>query len=160
LLHRHSTLDASSAAVVGGSTLLLGVVTRPAGGWILRKHPSWTRTAVAASLAAGAAGTVALLAAKPAWVAAAGGLLVGVAAGMSFAPVFTGAAMMRPDAPAASVGFVNGIANLVVLLGTPLVGLSFSLASGGRVGFAVIAGLWLTALALLPTRRALGAEAP
>jgi MFS family permease len=159
LLHRHSTLTRGAAAVVGALTLLLGVVSRPLGGWVLRNRPHWMRGAARMSLAAGAAGTLALLVARPSWIAVSGGVLVGMGAGMSFAPVFTGAVMTRPDAPAASIGFVNGIANLLVLIGTPLAGLTFAWPSGGRIGFALIAGLWLTALALLPNRRALGAEA-
>jgi hypothetical protein len=44
-------------------------------------------------------------------------------------------------------------------VGTPLLGLSFSLAGEGRLGFAVVAALWLGAVTLLPSRRALGVEA-
>ncbi|MBA2516822.1 MAG: hypothetical protein H0V22_05835 [Solirubrobacterales bacterium] len=50
------------------------------------------------------------------------------------------------------------MANLVVLVGTPLVGLTFSLSSEGRVGFVAIAIIWLTALAFLPSRRFLVEE--
>ncbi len=84
--------------------------------------------------------------------------IVGIGAGVSFAPVFVAAMNARPDAPATAVGFVNGMANLVVLVGTPLVGLTFSLSSEGRVGFVAIAIIWLTALAFLPSRRFLVEE--
>ena len=107
---------------------------------------------------AGAAGTLALLSAEPVWLAVAGALLVGLGAGVPFSPAFTGAAVSRPDAPAAAVGLVNTAANLVVLVGTPLVGLSFSLPGDGRLGFAAVALLWLAALAVLPSARALAAE--
>src|SRR5436190_799089 len=40
---------------------------------------------------------------------------------------FTGAAAARPDAPGAAVGFVNGCASLVIVAGTPLVGLTIPL---------------------------------
>ena len=86
----------------------------------------------------------------------AGSLLVGIGAGIPFSPAFTGAAATRPDAPAAAVGFVNTAANLVVLVGTPLLGLAFSLSGEGRFGFAALALLWLAALAVLPSGRALG----
>ena len=158
LLQVHSTMGDGMAAAVGGLTLALVVVSRPLGGWILTKRPQHTRQALAASIIAGAAGTLALVAAEPAWLAALGALLVGLGAGIPFSPAFTGAAVSRPDSPAAAVGLVNTAANLVVLVGTPLVGLSFSLAGEGRLGFAVLAGLWLVALALLPSRRALAAK--
>jgi hypothetical protein len=114
---------------------------------------------VAASLAGGAAGTLLLAAAGPPVVAALGAALVGVAAGIPFSPAFTGAASLRPDSPAAAVGLVNGSAAAVILAGTPLLGLSFGLPGDGRVGFAVVAVLWLAALAWLPSERELGATA-
>jgi predicted cobalt transporter CbtA len=82
--------------------------------------------------------------------------VIGVAAGIPFAPAFTGAAVLRPDAPAAAVGFVNGSAGAAILVLTPLLGLAFSLPGEGRIGFVVAAGLWLAALAVLPSSRELG----
>ena len=159
LLQRHSSLSDGAAAAVGALTLLLVVVSRPFGGWILSRHPGRARPAVLASILAGTTGTLALVAAEPAWVAVGGALLVGIGAGIPFAPAFTGAAVTRPDAPGAAVGLVNTAANLVVLVGTPLVGLSFSLTGEGRLGFLALAALWLAALLVPPSRRALGVEA-
>jgi MFS family permease len=157
LLQRHSELGDGAAAAVGALTLLLVAVSRPLGGWILRTHPQHTRLAVAASIVAGVAGTLALVAADPVWLAVLGSLLVGLGAGIPFSPAFTGAALARPDAPGAAVGVVNAAANFVVLVGTPLVGLTFSLEGEGRLGFVALAVLWLAALAVLPSRRTLGA---
>lgn len=156
LLERNGGVAKSTAGAVGGVTLLLGIVTRPLGGWILRERPSAMRACTGASLAAGAAGTVLLALAEPLAVAAAGAMLIGLAAGIPFAPAFTGASLVRPDAPAAAVGLVNGAASLVAIVGTPLVGLAFSLPGDGRIGFAVVAVLWLVALALLPSEHDLG----
>jgi predicted MFS family arabinose efflux permease len=158
LLQRHSEMSDGAAAAAGALTLLLVVVSRPLGGWILLARPSRARAAVVASLVAGPAGTLALVAADPAWLAVLGALLVGLGAGVPFSPAFTGAAASRPDAPAAAVGFVNTAANLVVLVGTPLLGLGFSLPGDGRLGFAAVALLWVAALGLLPSRSALGAR--
>jgi nitrate/nitrite transporter NarK len=156
LLERHEGLDKGAAGAIAALTLALGIVTRPLGGWILREHPSRTRVAVGASLAAGAAGTLLLAPGGPPVVAALGAALVGVAAGIPFAPSFTGSALMRPDAPAAAVGFVNGVACGAILAATPLLGLAFSLPGDGRAGFAVVAILWVAALAALPSSRQLG----
>jgi predicted MFS family arabinose efflux permease len=138
---------------VGALTLVLVVVSRPLGGWILDAHPGLTSRALAASIVGGTAGTVALIVAEPAWLAVLGALFVGIGAGIPFSPAFTGAAAARPDAPAAAVGLVNTAANLVVLVGTPLVGLSFSLAGEGRLGFAALAVLWLAALPVVSRPR-------
>jgi MFS family permease len=159
LLDRHGGLGRGAAGAVGSLTLALGIVTRPLGGWILREHPERARLAVGASLAGGAAGTILLAVARPPELAAFGAALVGVAAGIPFAPAFTGAAVMRPDSPAAAVGLVNGAASAVILAGTPLLGLSFGLPGDGRAGFAVVAGLWIAALLALPTARELAVPA-
>jgi len=156
LLDRHGGLGKGSAGAIGSLTLVLGVVTRPLGGWILREHPERARVAVGASLAGGATGTLLLAVAQPPAVAALGAALVGIAAGIPFAPSFTGAALLRPDSPAAAVGLVNGAAAAVILAGTPLVGLSFGLPGDGRAGFCVVAALWLASLAVLPSARELG----
>jgi MFS family permease len=153
LLQRHSTLGDGAAAAVGALTLVLVVVSRPLGGWILDAHPELTWQALAASIVGGTAGTVALIVADPTWLAVLGALFVGIGAGIPFSPAFTGAAAARPDAPAAAVGLVNTAANLVVLVGTPLVGLSFSLTGEGRLGFAVLAVLWLAALPVISRPR-------
>jgi MFS family permease len=153
LLQRHSTLSDGAAAAVGALTLVLVVVSRPLGGWLLDAYPELTSRSLAASIVGGTAGTVALILADPAWLAVAGAVLVGIGAGIPFSPAFTGAAAVRPDAPAAAVGFVNTAANLVVLVGTPLVGLSFSLSGEGRLGFAALALLWLASLGVVSRPR-------
>ena len=156
LLERNGGIAKGTAGAVGALTLLLGVITRPLGGWILRERPATMRVATGASLAAGAVGTALLAVADPLGVAVVGALLIGLAAGIPFAPAFMGAALVRPDAPAAAVGMVNSAASVVVLAGTPLLGVTFSLPGNGRIGFAVVAALWLVALALLPSEHALG----
>ena len=158
LLDRHGGLGQGAAGAIGSLTLALGITSRPLGGWILRRHPASTRLAVGASLGAGAAGTVLLAVARSPGLAALGAALVGIGAGIPFAPAFTGAAAMRPDAPAAAVGLVNSAASAVILVGTPLLGLSFALPGGGRLGFAVVAALWVAALLVLPSERELGVE--
>ncbi len=159
LLERNADVSNTTAGAIGGLALLLGVFSRPLGGWLLARHPESIRLMVGISLAAGGAGTAALMLAEPLWLAALGGVLVGLGGGISFSPAFTGAAMVRPDAPASAVGFVNGTAAMTILVGTPLLGLTFSLPSDGRVGFAIVAALWLVALALLPHTRSLGVPA-
>jgi len=156
LLHENGGISKGVAGLIGALTLSLGILTRPLGGWILREHPARMRSAVAASLVAGAAGTAALAVAKPVPLTVLGAGLIGLAAGIPFAPSFTGAALTRPDAPAAAVGFVNGAAAFVTLAGTPLVGLTFSAPGDGRLGFALVGAAWLVALALLPSARQLG----
>ena len=137
LLERAGHDTKSVAGVAGALTLLLGIITRPLGGR-LYTHT----TALRASFLAGAAGTLLLLPAMPLALAVVASAIIGLAAGIPFAPSFAGAARARPDAPGAAVGLVNMTAAITILVGTPLVGLAFSLPGNGRIGFVVLAALW------------------
>ena len=139
------------AGVAGGLTLLAGIVSRPGGGVVVRQWRAWSRAAVGASIVGGAIGAALLAAGLSLGVSAFAALLLGLAAGFSFAAVFDATVRLRPGAPAAAIGLVNGCAVLTILIGTPLAGLSFSLPGEGRAGFAVIAALW--AATLLALRR-------
>ena len=144
--HGHSK---RTAALVGSLTLLLGFFTRVGGGALLRRRDAsrW----IAASLVLGGLGAIVLALPLPLPALVAAAAVVGLAAGLPFAMAFTGAAAARPDAPGAAVGFINAWASLVIVAGTPLVGLTFSLPGDGRIGFVVI-GVF-AALAALATPR-------
>ncbi|WP_411277957.1 MFS transporter [Gaiella sp.] len=142
----------SSAGIVGGLILFAGIVTRPAGGLLMRRTPDRAWAFVATALVAGSTGVLVLAAAPPLWLGAVAALVVGLSAGLPFAPIFNTTLRLRPDAPAAAIGFVNGSAVLVILVGTPLAGLTFGIPGDGRVGFLIIGLLW--ASALLAVRKA------
>jgi MFS family permease len=150
LLHRAGGVSEHTAGIAGGLVLFLGLVSRPLGGRLMDR-PALVR----ASFVVSAAGTAALAVATPFALAVLGATLVGLAAGLPFAPAFAGAARVRPDAPGAAVGLVNMVAAVVILVGTPLLGLTFSLPGDGRIGFATVAALCLATVAVrLPTPRA------
>jgi MFS family permease len=152
-LLEHDGYSHRVSGVVSALTLLAGFVSRPLGG---RAFQVWGRRAaplIAASMVVGAAGTVLLLLDVPLAVRILGAAVLGLAAGIPFAPAFSGAQALRPDGPGAAIGFINSCATLVIAVGTPLVGVTFSLAGHGRGGFAAIAVLWaLSALAVLPSK--------
>jgi len=148
LLEHHGQSKAAAAAV-GSLTLLLGFFTRVAGGAMLRRADAGR--IVAGSLALGGAAAIVLALPLPLAGYAAAATVLGLCAGVPFAMAFTGAAAVRPDAPGAAVGFVNAWAALIVVVGTPLVGLTFSLPGDGRIGFVVLGAL--AALAALATPR-------
>ncbi|HSC50732.1 MAG TPA: MFS transporter [Gaiellaceae bacterium] len=140
------------AGAVAALTLLSGLVTRPLGGRLVERAPRRAGALLGASMLAAAAGTVLLLLSLPLGVRVVGAALLGLAAGIPFAAAFAGAQLFRPDDPGAAVGFVNSCATFVILVGTPLVGLTFALPGEGRAGFAAIAVAFV--LAYLPVRRA------
>jgi MFS family permease len=147
LLHRAGGVSEHTAGAAGGLVLFLGLISRPLGGR-LTDRPGLVRESFLVS----AAGVGALAVATPFAVAVLGAVAVGLAAGVPFAPAFAGAARLRPDAPGAAVGVVNMAAAVTILVGTPLLGLSFSLPGDGRIGFAAVACLCLATAFV--TRRA------
>jgi predicted MFS family arabinose efflux permease len=122
--------------------LLLGVISRPLGGRLLARPD-----VVRASFLVGGAAIAVLAVGRPLPLTVIAAAVVGLAAGVPFAWAFAGAQRLRPDAPAAAVGTVNLAATIVILLGTPLLGLTFSLPGDGRVGFVVCALLFAAAAA-------------
>lgn len=151
LLERRTSLSDETAGVVGAATLVLGIVSRPLGGWILARRPERVRAAIVTACLVGAVGTVTLTAGS-AWLAVAGALAVGLAAGIAFAPAFGGAARLYPGAPATAVGLVNGAGALTILVGTALVGVAFA-ADLGAEAFLGLAVLWAASALLRPETR-------
>ena len=141
-------LSSAQAGVLGAATLVLGVVSRPFGGWLLRVHPQRVRRAIVASAAAGSVGTVVLASGSPA-LALVGACVVGLAAGVPFATCFTGAAALYRTSPATAVGFVNATGAFTVLTLTPLVGVAFAL-DAGVAAFVVLGLLWALGGLALP----------
>ena len=158
LLTRAGDLDEQIAGVLGSLTLVVGIATRPLGGWIFRRHPASVRRWLAASIIGCSAGTLMLAAASPPALAAVGAVFIGFWAGIPFAAAFQGAVHRRPDAPGAAVGLVNMMGNALIVVGTPLLGLAFSLPWDGRLGFVIVAGIWLLALLTIPSNREMGIE--
>ena len=152
LLRKHGIAH-DAAAVTGSLTLLLGFFTRALGGLLLRRRPDAAPALVAASLLVGGAGVALLAAPLPFAALVAASALVGLAAGVPFAPAFAGAAAARPTAPGAAVGYVNAWAAFAIVAGTPLLGLAFSLPGKGRIGFLVVGALWIASTFATPRRR-------
>ena len=140
LLERAGGQSSHVAGVVGGLVLFLGIVSRPLGGRLVNRPD-----VIRASFVAGALGIVLLTVTRPLPLAIAGAAIVGLASGVPFAAAFAGAQRLRPDAPASAIALVNLAATIVILVGTPLLGLAFSLPGDGRVGFAVAAGFCVLA---------------
>jgi MFS family permease len=146
LLEQEADLSTAAAGAVGGLTLVLGIVSRPLGGWILHHRPARADASLAVAALVGAAGTAALVAGSVP-LAVVGTTLVGLAAGISFAPAFTGAARLHPEGPATAIGFVNSVGAGTVLAGTALLGLAFS-AGIETWAFLALAVLWAASAVL------------
>jgi MFS family permease len=152
-LLQHDGYGRQLGGAVAALTLLGGFVTRPLGGRAFQQWGARAAPLLAVSMVCGAGGTVLLLLDAPLPVRIVGAAVLGLAAGVPFAAAFGGAQAIRRDAPGAAIGFINSCATLVIAVGAPLVGVSFSFAGHGRAGFAVVAVLWaLSAFAVLPSK--------
>ncbi len=155
LLERAGGYSNATAGLVGSLILGAGIVSRPLGGWVARRHPTRIRSVMALSYAVSAAGTLVIAVAGPPALSAAGALALGLASGIPFAASLGAAARVRPDAPAAAIAMVNMAANLLIVAGTPLVGLAFMLPGDGRIGFLAASALLVAAMLVVPTVRGL-----
>ena len=135
-LLEHHGRSKEFAAAAGSLTLLLAFFSRIGGGALLRRADAsrW----VALSLVLGGAGAVALALPLPVAALVAAAAVIGLASGVPFPMAFSGAQLDRPKSPGAAVGFVNAWAAFVIVVGAPLVGLTFSLPGDGRLGFVVL----------------------
>jgi len=145
LLERSGT-GSVVAGASGSLVLLAGIVTRPLGGALAHRWPERRAGLVGASLVAVAAGALLLAVDGPLWLSALGSLLLGLAAGLPFSPIFEAAQRLRRDAPGAATALVNACGVLAIVACTPLVGLAFDLPGEGALGFVAIGALALAAL--------------
>ncbi|MFP3915948.1 MAG: MFS transporter, partial [Actinomycetota bacterium] len=134
LLTRHGGYNPGTAGLVGGLVLVGGIIGRPLGGILADRQRGRIRAITATSMIFGALGTGAVVVAQPLGLATAGALLIGISAGVPFGPIFNAVAHLRSDAPAASLAVMNAPALILLILGTPLLGLTFDLPSAGTIG--------------------------
>jgi MFS family permease len=145
-----------TAGAVGSLILLGGVASRPIGGWLMFRYGQWTRGMLCAALIAGALGTAIVTTTPPPALAAIATAVIGVAGGLVFAPSFAASARARPGEPGASLGVVGASSLVFVVIGTPMLAVTFSMPGQGRVGFAIACLLWLVPLLAFPTNADLG----
>ncbi len=157
LLTRAGGYSLAVAGVASALTLAAGIVGRPLGGWVARRDPGRGRALVAASLAAGAAGTALLLPARTARARPLGLRSRWVRGGARFRAGIRRRGCAPPRRAESRRGPGDMAGNLVILAGTPLLGLSFALPGDGRAGFAAVAALWAAALLALPRASELAA---
>jgi nitrate/nitrite transporter NarK len=113
-------LPLKTAGLAGSSVLLLGIVSRPAGGWLAGRMP--ITLLVRGSLVLNAAACLTLgLTSSPALVFTAMAAL-GLGCGLPYAGVFNRAAALFQSRAGAAMGLVNMIGIAMILGGAPAVG--------------------------------------
>lgn len=156
LLDRRGGYELKLAGMVGALILIAGIVARPGGGLYTHMRPEHSRRVIQVGLLLGAVGTLLLgIAPEPA-LAIPGAILVGLAAGLPFGPAMSGLGRTFHANPGAAFGAVNFWAEIVIVIGTPLVGFTFSLPGTGLLGFAGASVFCLFAAFMAPAQHLLG----
>ena len=121
LLTTNLALVPVTAGALGSLVLLLGIVSRPAGGHLVGRVG--VRRLLSGSLLSIAAACFAMaLAPRSFGVAIAAVVVLGIACGLPYAAVFTRAAALFPGRAGAAMGLVNMLGIVMILVGAPLVG--------------------------------------
>lgn len=149
LLTKVMKVPATKAGMIGSLVLLLGIVSRPLGGF-LRRHMG-IRPLFTGSLLMIALGCALFL---PSSISLASALtaviLVGIGIGLPYAAMFSRAGALFPARAAAAMGFVNMLGIIMILGGAPLVGHLADLTGSFKTSFAVLAGFSLLACGVVP----------
>jgi nitrate/nitrite transporter NarK len=109
-----------TAGVMGSAVLLLGIVSRPLGGWMVQRMP--VRRLVQSSLLVNAAACGALAWGGGIGLTSAAIVALGVGCGLPYAGIFNRAAALVPGGAGSAMGLVNMVGIVMILVGTPTVG--------------------------------------
>src|SRR5574340_1432603 len=138
LLSRGFHLGLRSAGLLGSTVLLLGILTRPAGGWLLQRMRLGTLVRLALLLNAAACAALGW----GGWLrlTLAAVVALGIGCGLPYAGIFNRAAALFPDRAGAAMGLVNMVGIVMILLGAPAVGYLADWTGDFRSSFLALGG--------------------
>jgi MFS family permease len=149
LLTKVMKVPATRAGMIGSLVLLLGIVSRPLGGWL--RHHMGIRPLFAGSLVLVAVGCFLFLPSSISLASAlAAVVLIGIGIGLPYAAMFSRAGALFPGRAAAAMGFVNMLGIIMILGGAPLVGHLADLTGSFKTSFAVLGAFTLSTCAGVP----------
>jgi nitrate/nitrite transporter NarK len=154
LLHNTFQMPLKTAGLLGSTVLLLGIISRPLGGWLA--HRTGIRILIGGSLLLNAAACVALAWGQRTEFALAAMLALGTGCGVPYAGVFNRAAALFPGRAGAAMGLVNMIGIVMILAGAPAVGYLADWTGQFRTSFYALGGFALlasTAVFAIPERK-------
>jgi nitrate/nitrite transporter NarK len=134
-----------SAGLMGSMVLLLGIVSRPLGGWLAHRIP--IRTLIRGSLLLSAAACGALAWGESMGLTVVAIVALGVGCGLPYAGVFNRAAALYPGRAGAAMGLVNMVGISMILAGAPAVGYLADWTGNFRSSFFALGGFALLAAA-------------
>jgi nitrate/nitrite transporter NarK len=148
LLRADFAMSLKDAGLLGSMVLLLGIVSRPLGGWLAHSIP--IRLLVGASLLLNAVACAALGWGHSLSLAIVAIIGLGLGCGVPYAGIFNRAAALFPGRAGAAMGFVNMVGIVMILAGAPAVGHLVDLSGKFRTSFYVLSAFSLMAAAATP----------
>jgi len=149
LLTKVMKIPATRAGLIGSLVLLLGIVSRPLGGY-LRRHMGIRPLFVGSLLLISLGCSLFLTSAITLAGALTAVVLIGMGIGLPYAAMFSRAGALFPGRAAAAMGFVNMLGIIMILGGAPLVGHLADLTGSFKTSFAVLGGFSLATCAIVP----------
>jgi nitrate/nitrite transporter NarK len=146
LLKAGFQMPIKAAGLMGSLVLLLGIVSRPAGGWLLRRMRM--TTLVRGALLMNAAACAALAWGQSLALTFVAIVALGAGCGLPYAGVFNRAAALFPGRAGAAMGLVNMVGILMILVGAPAVGYLADWSGEFRSSFLTLGGFSLLAAAV------------
>lgn len=141
-------LSLVEAGAAGSMILVVGVLSRPFGGWLIDRGTLDARAVMKMTVLAGAGGLLVLAwPGRPLVVAAVAIIALGVAFNAPYAAVMNTAGAILPRAPGAAVGLVSAVGVLAIAVGAPTVGALLASTGSFSLPFACLAvfsllGFW------------------
>jgi nitrate/nitrite transporter NarK len=140
-----------NAGLLGSLVLLLGIVTRPLGGWLAQRVDLLILMRWALMFNAGACVILAL--SHSFWLTLAAIVALAFGCGVPYAGCFNRAAALFPGRAGAAMGLVNMIGTIMILGGAPAIGWLADATGSFRSSFVVLAVFSLLAALPIPLLR-------
>ncbi len=148
LLHASLGLNLKTAGLLGSLVLLLGILTRPFGGWLAHRLP--LRPLLGSALLLNVAGCLILAVTHSALPTFAAIAILALGCGIPYAGSFNRAAALFPGRAGAAMGLVNMIGILMILAGAPAIGALADSTGSFRTSFLALAVFTLIAAGAVP----------
>ncbi len=142
-------VPATRAGLIGSLVLLLGIVSRPIGGYL--RHHLGIRPLLFISVLMIAIGCFAFVSTSISLATALTAVvLIGLGVGIPYAAMFSRAGALFPGRAGAAMGLVNMLGIFMILVGAPFVGHLADLTGTFRASFAFLGGFALLVCAVIP----------
>jgi len=145
LLKTRFQMPLKTAGVMGSAVLLLGIVSRPLGGWLAQRMR--IRRLVEGAMILNAVACMALAWGRSMSVTWAAIVVLGTGCGLPYAAIFNRAAALVPASAGAAMGLVNMVGIVMILVGTPAVGALADWTGQFQASFWALGGFALVAAA-------------